>query len=253
MICIDKQLPPAPGYRAISPKGKSWKVGEVIRISFIGGTADERLKVKQWGSEWLKYANVVFQWDQLKSDVRISFQRGIGSWSYIGTDALAVRPTEATMNFGWLDRQTVLHEFGHMLGLAHEHQNPQGGIQWNIDQVVKDLSGPPNNWDNATIFHNVINKYNTSSVNGTTFDPKSIMLYFFPARWTQNGMSSSINNDISEQDAAFIAAMYPKEDSRNLKEVLLDIFKTQKNLERLPNDNNTTKRNKYTGYGLASL
>ena len=30
-------------------------------------------------------------------------------------------------------------------------------------------------------------------MNGTTFDPKSIMLYFFPASWTLNGVATEAN------------------------------------------------------------
>ena len=41
------------------------------------------------------------------------------------------------MNYGWIDadspeeelRSVVLHEFGHALGLIHEHQNPLSGIR----------------------------------------------------------------------------------------------------------------------------
>jgi len=40
------------------------------------------------------------------------------------------------MNLGFVDRPTVLHEFGHALGLIHEHQSPfKGGFEWNKDEV----------------------------------------------------------------------------------------------------------------------
>ncbi len=40
------------------------------------------------------------------------------------------------MNLGFVDRSTVLHEFGHSLGLIHEHQSPfKGGFEWNKDEV----------------------------------------------------------------------------------------------------------------------
>ena len=63
------------------------------------------------------------------------------------------------MNLGFLDGGTAGHEFGHAIGLAHEHQNPAGGIEWNEARVIQDLSGPPNNWDEAQIRHNVLKKY----------------------------------------------------------------------------------------------
>ena len=40
------------------------------------------------------------------------------------------------MNLGFVDRATVLHEFGHAIGLIHEHQSPfKGGFQWNREEV----------------------------------------------------------------------------------------------------------------------
>ena len=40
------------------------------------------------------------------------------------------------MNLGFVDRSTVLHEFGHSLGLIHEHQSPfKGGFEWNKEEV----------------------------------------------------------------------------------------------------------------------
>ena len=61
---------------------------------------------------------------------------GQGSWSYLGTDATRVPKESFTMNLGYVDRPTVLHEFGHSLGLIHEHQSPfPGGFEWNREEV----------------------------------------------------------------------------------------------------------------------
>ena len=63
---------------------------------------------------------------------------GQGSWSYLGTDATRVPKESFTMNLGFVDRPTVLHEFGHSLGLIHEHQSPfPGGFEWNREEVRK--------------------------------------------------------------------------------------------------------------------
>ena len=59
-----------------------------------------------------------------------------GSWSYIGTDAATIPKESFTMNLGFVDRSTILHEFGHSIGLIHEHQSPfKGGFEWNKDEV----------------------------------------------------------------------------------------------------------------------
>ena len=121
------------------------------------------------------------------------------------------------MNFGWIDanssdtelRSVVLHEFGHALGLIHEHQNPKGGIKWNRDAVIADLSGPPNNWDLATIENNMFKKYSPGEVSGTDVDAKSIMMYPIPASWTLDGFSAGFNSGLSEKDKTFIRFAYP--------------------------------------------
>jgi len=132
------------------------------------------------------------------------------------------------MNFGWLDEGVVLHEFGHAIGLAHEHQNPDKGIQWNEEAVIRDLSGPPNNWDVATIQHNVLRKYSHDQVNGTEFDAKSIMLYSFPAEWTLDGFHTEPNDVISDIDKEFARGekMYPRRGT-NPKIVELEVQETQ--------------------------
>jgi hypothetical protein len=116
------------------------------------------------------------------------------------------------MNLGFMDGGTTAHEFGHAIGLAHEHQNPAGGIQWNEEVVIRELAKSPNFWDDATARHNVLRKYTADQINGTGFDPGSIMLYFFPAEWTLNGIGTNANEVLSAIDKTFIAGakMYPK-------------------------------------------
>ena len=197
--------------RAISPIGKLWPTGSTLRIRFMGGTSAQHNIVKQHAPQWTEYANLNFDFnDDFDADIRIAFEDD-GAWSYVGTDSKSIHVSRPTMNFGWQDEGVVLHEFGHAIGLAHEHSNPDGGIQWNEPVVIRDLSGPPNNWDIDTIRHNVLHKYKHDQINGTEFDSDSIMLYSFPAEWTTDGFHTEENSELSETDTAFIASaqMYP--------------------------------------------
>lgn len=151
--------------------GKKWKPkGQRLRIRFLDGSPTQRDKVQTKAEEWLRYANVRFDWSgAADAEIRISFQADPGSWSAVGTDCLHTdyfKPDEPTMNFGWLQddtdeveyRRVVVHEFGHALGAIHEHQNPRGGIIWNEAAVLAAFGGPPNNWSEEEIRSNVIDK-----------------------------------------------------------------------------------------------
>ena len=91
----------------------------------------------------------------------------------------------------------------------HEHQHPRAGIARNRAAVIRELSGPPNNWSEAVIQRNVFGLYSESETNFSAFDPKSIMLYFFPKTWTLDGKGTGVNEALSEIDQTFIASIYP--------------------------------------------
>ena len=199
--------------RAIADRRKKWSNGSLLRIYFLGGSSADHNLVKKYAPEWTEHANLNFEFtDSRSANIRISFDSNDGAWSYVGTDNQNIPIHAATMNLGWVDKDVILHEFGHMIGLSHEHQNPDGGIEWNEDEVIRDLSGPPNFWSEEQIRHNVLRKYSADQINGTTFDEDSVMLYAFPGRWTHNlPQGTKSNPDLSVTDKDFVASsvMYP--------------------------------------------
>jgi hypothetical protein len=224
-VCIDRVLPrdimrpqrtlrgPKGRIRAISPIGKAWMNGSTLRVRFMSGTPAEQAVAREQAGWWAAVANLKFDFnDAPDAEIRIAFDPDDGAWSYVGTDCRGIPTGQPTMNLGFLDGGTAAHEFGHAIGLAHEHQNPAGGIQWNEPVVIRELAKPPNSWDEQTVRHNVLRKYSVDQINGTVFDPDSIMLYFFPASWTLNGIATKANDVLSDLDKQFIAGakMYPK-------------------------------------------
>ena len=203
--------------RAAVLKDARWQTGDRITVRFLDGEESLRARVRAVAKEWEKVANLSLQFvDSGSADVRIAFVQGNGSWSYLGTVCRTIPESEPTMNFGWLTpasdeaelRRVVLHEFGHAIGLIHEHQNPQRGIAWNKPAVIADLSGPPNNWDEATIENNMFKFYGKDAVIASDTDPRSIMMYPIPKSWTLDGFSAGLNGELSPEDKHLVGQVY---------------------------------------------
>ena len=164
-VCIDRLLPrdvlrprstrsENGRTRAIIVHRKMWVNGSRLRVRFLGGTAAEQQLVREQAGRWSAHANLQFDFgNDPAAEIRIAFDTTDGAWSYVGTDASDIPLNEPTMNLGFLDGGTAAHEFGHAIGLGHEHQNPQGGIVWNEAVVLRDLAGPPNFWTPEQIRH----------------------------------------------------------------------------------------------------
>jgi hypothetical protein len=197
-----------------------WPLGTQISVQFLGGDETLQDRVRAVAEEWVgpDMANVGLRFGgDGRGDVRIAFTEGDGSWSYLGTVAQQIDVGQPTMNYGWLTpdsadddlRRVVLHEFGHALGLIHEHQNPNHPIAWNRDAVIADLSGPPNNWGPQTIENNIFARYDPAQLESTPVDRDSIMMYPIPASWTTDGFSVGFNRELSSTDVDFIKKAYP--------------------------------------------
>jgi endonuclease G len=221
---IANKIPLAgPELAAIIPK--RWRPGRMLRVSLMnasGMPARVRQGVEKYAKEWSKYANIRFSFiadDNPTAEIRVAFEEGAGSWSYIGTDALLQDLAEQpTMNFGWLDDETseeeisrvVLHEFGHALGCIHEHQNPAAGIPWKREEVYAYYGGAPNYWTRGEVDQNLFRLYDRDITQFSTFDRDSIMLYPIDARFvSEPSFAVGLNNTLSQTDKIFIATVYP--------------------------------------------
>jgi hypothetical protein len=56
---------------------------------------------------------------------------------------------------------------------------------------------------------NIIDKYDSDIINGSEYDPDSIMLYFFPGKVTTDKKGTLQNVRLSRYDVIYINKMYP--------------------------------------------
>ncbi len=153
------------------------------------------------------------------AQIRIGFMQGDGAWSYLGRGVLRHGVNDRTMNFGWdltrhpSELDTAIHEIGHTLGFPHEHQNPNAGIVWDEEAVYRDLAQPPNRWTRAQTFHNIIRKIEPDTVQGSNWDPNSIMHYPFRAGMIKEPVefASGLTPEpgLSARDQAQVKFFYP--------------------------------------------
>lgn len=104
----------------------------------------------------------------------------------------------------------VLHEFGHALGLEHEHQSYNATIVWNIRALMnycRNTFDPP--WDSAKIYSNIINRFSREMVTASDYDPSSIMMYSFPDSLVTSGyVPQTGNSKISRTDSLHVSKLY---------------------------------------------
>src|SRR6266436_2294874 len=140
-------------------KTDEWTPNTKITVAFNGGNPRLHALIERIASEWSAYGNVKFDFGRdasgryrswsatdldYKADVRVAFQAK-GFWSAVGKDSVNPdlnQPGSQTMNLEGFDRSlpfnfagVVRHEFGHVLGLEHEHQSPAAAcdFRWNDD------------------------------------------------------------------------------------------------------------------------
>lgn len=223
-------------HQLVGSPGLAWKKQRIITVAFNGGSDPLYQLIEQAAKEWtalggqlsfsFKESNGAYRkwrYDDKSpvANIRISFDDS-GYWSLLGVLAKNVDPGEPTMNFkgfpsdleryingenayDWgksYARATILHEFGHALGLSHEHFNPKCQEDLKLSEIVQYLKGPPNNWSEEQALFNMDAQFyikalarqageqESKLVTSPDTDRSSIMLYLFSDTYYKSGSRS---------------------------------------------------------------
>jgi hypothetical protein len=236
----------------VGSPGLTWEKQRVITVAFNGGNDELYALIESTAKEWTSNGGQLSfsfksksgrynHWgpdDKLpQADIRIGFDNS-GYWSLIGKLAKNVDPGDATMNFEgfpqslaayasghdldtWrvsYEHTTILHEFGHALGLSHEHFNPACQSDLKMDAIVAYLMGPPNNWSKEQAQFNIDAKFyarqlaqragplETKLLTSRTTDQASVMLYLFPDSFYESG-SRSVCKPAGDHDQSWVTTL----------------------------------------------
>ncbi|NVZ49262.1 peptidase M12A astacin [Pseudomonas sp. B6002] len=200
--------------RGIASTQYLWPQGSTLNISIFDMPEKAIEYIKKNINLWQPYTNLKFNFINTRDgDIRISGKDdGSGNWSAIGTEAKLKPLHEPTMHIDLLQtadmlNHTIRHEFGHALGLLHEHQHPDNEIQWDKEKLYEE-SGKLGHTRQDTD-ENFLNPPDSKTTITSTYDSRSVMHYKVPAEVTSNGVAVAFNEDISEGDKQFIALLYP--------------------------------------------
>lgn len=226
-------------FRGVVSRLLVWKPGKTLSVCFLSGSKKARARVAQASLEWTKWADIKFDFgkaddpkkcDKSKkekaADIKIGFASGIdgGYWSYLGTQSLKYAQS---MNFEGFGKDVlpatvgpekfkgiVLHEFGHALGLEHEHQSPIAKCEKEFDWKAIYAWGQRVGWSKKTVDFNFRRLLATKTKRRfSAYDPKSIMHYSLPLAFFKKGRASTCyvaeNTELSKMDKTFIAKVYP--------------------------------------------
>lgn len=184
-----------------------------LDVHFMNGSRSQHRDVERIAAEWLdgslaKRIRFRFGRPRAGSQIRIRFDPEGGYWAKVGSDNLGVPKNQPTMVLADTDHRRVLHEFGHILGLRHEHHHPASGIVWNEPVVIRELK-KKYRWSKGMVKNNVFDRFAQDfSCRGSAFDKDSVMIYEIPKHWTKNGFSSKLNDKVSPGDLSCLAKIY---------------------------------------------
>ncbi|WP_347904406.1 M12 family metallopeptidase [Pseudomonas purpurea] len=209
---------PSPGgrrKRAIATHTKFWSNHRTLSIAFLGNPSEElRTGTVNAIRQWQRSISLTLEFvEGEKGDIRIAFSDP-HNYSYVGTDALLVPADQQTMNISAEVNDpgfdtVVIHEFGHALGMEHEHQHPDANIPWDTPKVYEYYK---NNfqWSEEETDFNIFKTYPTTEIHKSAYDTTSIMHYPIPTELTLGEWAVGTNTTISKLDRRLMRKIYPK-------------------------------------------
>ncbi|MCG8541257.1 MAG: Tolloid-like protein 1 [Clostridia bacterium] len=180
-----------------------------VHIKFLDNNTKYINAIKKYAPQWETYLQFKFVFDNHPdSPIQISFNEERVHHSCVGVCNCHSTKFPGTMTFGFNDntseesmRRVILHEFGHAIGLKHEHQHPDCPIVWNKNTVYEYYK-TKHSWSQEKVDRFILNKIdrNDTRYKFYEYDSSSIMHYSVKEELTVGNFAVPYNTQLSEKD-----------------------------------------------------
>ncbi|WP_099168211.1 M12 family metallopeptidase [Pseudomonas sp. ICMP 8385] len=213
---------PTPGLnrnkRGVASPEKMWPQHSVLKISLLDMTDEQKAMIKDNINKWAPHTNLYFKFiDSPNGDIRIAADNNTNAgWSWQGTSAKKAPASEPTMSIGFATPSIytagkIQHEFGHALGLRHEHKHPDRQLDINKEKIYEDYKSRDKTRRQAD--HDIIDPFHHNDVKVSAYDRASIMHYGYSKEVMNDGHAIFTNTQLSDGDKQFIRSLYPPDNS----------------------------------------
>lgn len=188
-----------------------------ITFYFLDGSDQQKSEVKRFAKLWQRYTGIKFRYTNSKPSV-FSFKKHYKITFKGGSNQSTRGAVNGTIHLGDLSeniifrKTTILHEFGHMLGLGHEHQRTDRPQALNNNQLINACiknQHQPREWCRE----NLSDITTTEVFIESEYDSSSIMHYALKNIVGNNvkllnQLPNENSNTLSYTDKYFIAMLY---------------------------------------------
>lgn len=190
-------------YRGVGiTKDRGFAPGQTVYLAFDGDVEKSKQILDILKKHAFPYINLNFQIGRYNdSTVTIKTAHSASPTAIISGNTTGIGTKAPIVTIYRFTQGVILHEFGHAMGMFHEHQNPapNNPIKWNKDEVYAHYV-TKQNWKKEAVDAQILNRRDKAKSLYNTWDKNSIMNYTIRPGFTDAPVRTFVGQEYSEGD-----------------------------------------------------